>query len=110
MNTLQTRLVLGQSPVNYDTLVFGTIEGGLRRPPNLSKSWSRLTATKGLPKVTFHDLRHTHVSMLLRAGVDVLTVSRRIKHSNASITLDVYGHLMKGTDAAAANAIEGLLR
>ena len=48
--------------------------------------------------------------MLLRAGVDILTVSRRLGHANASITLNVYGHLIEGADAAAAKAIEGVLR
>jgi hypothetical protein len=41
--------------------------------------------------------------------VDVLTISRRLGHSSASITLDVYGHLIEGADADAANAIEGML-
>jgi hypothetical protein len=47
---------------------------------------------------------------LIRAGVDILTISRGIGHSNASITLDVYGHLVEGADAAAAKAIEGVLK
>ena len=52
-------------------------------------------------------MRHTHASALIRAGVDVLTVSRRLGHSSTSMTLDVYGHLMEGADAAAVKAIEG---
>jgi integrase len=47
--------------------------------------------------------------VLIRAGVDILTISRRIGHSKASITLDVYGHLIEGADAAAAKTIEGVL-
>ena len=47
--------------------------------------------------------------MLIRAGVDVLTISRRLGHAQASITLDVYGHLFEGADAAAAKAIAGIL-
>jgi integrase len=57
-----------------------------------------------------HALRHTHASMLLGAGVDVLTVSRRLGHGKASVTLDTYGHLIEGPDAAAAKAIEGVLK
>jgi len=53
---------------------------------------------------------HTHASTLIRAGVDVLTISRRLGHSSASMTLDVYGHLMEGADAAAPMAIEGVLK
>jgi integrase len=59
--------------------------------------------------VTFHALRHTHASVLISAGVDILTISRRLGHSKASVTLDVYGHLIGGADQAAANAIGSLL-
>ena len=45
--------------------------------------------------------------MLIRAGVDILTISRRLGHGKPSMTLDIYGHLIEGADAAAAKAIEG---
>jgi integrase len=63
-----------------------------------------------LPAVSFHALRHTHASILLRGGTDVLTVSRRLGHSKPSVTLDTYGHLIEGADAAAAEAIEKALK
>jgi integrase len=44
--------------------------------------------------------------MMIAAGVDILTVSRRLGHRKASVTLDVYGHLIKGKDQEAANAIK----
>ena len=53
-----------------------------------------------MPDKTFHSLRHAHASMLINAGVDIITVSRRLGHSAAAITLDVYGHLIEGADAA----------
>lgn len=43
---------------------------------------------KKLTPVSFHALRHTHASMLIAAGVDILTISRRLGHSKASVTLD----------------------
>ena len=79
-------------------------------PDNLSRDWARTVRRLKLPTVSFHALRHTHASMLLRAGVDVLAVSRRLGHGKASVTLDVYGHLIEGGDAAAAKAIEGVLK
>jgi integrase len=91
-------------------LVFGTIEGAMLSPDNLSRDWRRVCNAKKLPKVRFHSLRHTHASMLIRAGVDILTISRRLGHSKASVTLDTYGHLIGGADAAATRAIEGMLR
>jgi integrase len=41
--------------------------------------------------------------------VDILTISRRLGHSKPSVTLDVYGHLIEGTDSAAAQALTGVL-
>jgi integrase len=54
--------------------------------------------------VSFHALRHTHASLLIAKGVDVLAVGRRLGHSRASTTLDKYGHLVEGADEAAAKA------
>ena len=48
--------------------------------------------------------------MLIAAGVDLIAIGRRIGHSQPSTTLDVYGHLVEGGDAAAAKAIEGMLK
>jgi integrase len=58
--------------------------------------------------VSLHALRHTHASSLIAAGVDVLTISRRLGHASPSITLDVYGHLFKNVDDRAAQVIEAL--
>jgi len=55
-----------------------------------------------------HALRHTHASALIAGGIDVVTVSRRLGHSNPTITLGVYAHLFRETDSSAA-AIEKVL-
>jgi integrase len=55
---------------------------------------------------TLHKLRHTHVSQLIAAGLDVLTISRQIGHASAAITLNVYGHLFSNTDTCAADIME----
>ena len=62
------------------------------------------------PRVGFRALRHTHASALINAGVDILTIRRRRGHRKASITLDVYGHMIEDADAAAAKTIEGMLK
>ena len=69
-----------------------------------------MVCVRKLPDVSFHALRHTHASMLIAAGVDILTISRRLGHSKAAITLDVYGHLVSGADEAAAEAIGRALK
>jgi integrase len=106
---MQLRLALGMGNIKQDTLVFSDVEGRPLNPHAISRAWRRVCDTEKLPRVSFHALRHTHVSVLIKAGVDVLTISRRIGHSRASMTLDVYGHLIDGGDEAAAKAIEGVL-
>ena len=98
---IELRLQLGQG--GQPVLVFTPVAGELLSPDNLT-----LRARK-LPLVSFHSLRHTHASVLLNAGVDVLTVRRRLGHRKASTTLDVYGHTIEGADKAATKKLEGLL-
>jgi hypothetical protein len=61
--------------------VFGTIEGELIRPNSLTRSWHRACLAAGLETISFHSLRHYRASRLIKAGVDVLTVSRRLGHA-----------------------------
>ena len=107
---MELRFALGMGKPDATTLVFSDIEGRMLNPHAVSRAWRRVCDAKQLPRVSFHALRHTHVSMLIRRGVDILTISRRLGHSKASVTLDVYGHLIEGADAAAAKAIEGVLK
>jgi len=55
-----------------------------------------------LPAVSFHAFRQTHRSQLIAAGMDVLTISRRLAHASPTITLGFYGHLFSNTDEEAA--------
>ena len=106
---LRVRLALGLGKPQDTTLVFSDPEGGMLWPDNLTRVWARVVLAKGLPRVTFHGLRHTHASMLIAKGLDVITIARRLGHSKSSTTLDTYGHLFKGADAAAAAAIDAIL-
>lgn len=62
-----------------------------------------------LPLISVHDLRHTHASLLLAAGVDVKVIQERLGHSSATITLNTYAHLMPNSQAAALERFEALL-
>jgi integrase len=53
-----------------------------------------------------HDLRHTHVALLIAAGEDPYVISQRLGHSSIRTTYDVYGHLFEGRDRRAADALE----
>ena len=61
-----------------------------------------------LPDIRLHDLRHTSATLLLANNTDIETVSKRLGHSKASVTLDVYGHAMKEMDEKAAKTLEHL--
>ena len=54
----------------------------------------------GLPRISFHDLRHTYGSHLVRQGLDVVRISRQLGHARPSITLDVYAHEFEETQHA----------
>ena len=57
----------------------------------------------------FHDLRRTHASQLLNAGVPVKVVSERLGHATTSITLDVYSHVLLGMQEAVVEKIDAAL-
>jgi integrase len=106
----EDRLTLGLDRETASTPVFGTPEGKLCSPDNLSRDWRRLVKSHTLPSVMFHALRHTHASTLIASGPDVVTVSRRLGHGSPNVTLTVYAHLFQKTDLTAASAIETTLR
>ena len=70
----------------------------------VTRQWTEQVAAIGMPSVKLHSLRHTHASMLIAGGVDVLTVTR-LGHASPTITLNVYGHLIHGGDDRAAQIV-----
>jgi len=107
---LEQRLALGLGRAGPDDLVFTLPNVSPYPPDKLSRDWGNLVRDRKLPNVTFHGLRHSHASALIAAGVDIVTVSRRLGHGSPAITLSIYAHLFHKTDASAALAIEGALR
>ena len=63
----------------------------------------------GLPHIRFHDLRHTHATLMLSQGVHPKIVSERLGHSSITITLDTYSHVLPGLEEAAAERFDGIL-
>lgn len=103
----EQRLALGLGRLSADDLVFTMADGSPRKPNALTNDWLRATMAVGR-RINLHVLRHTHVSNLIAAGVDILTVSRRVGHASPAITLSVYGHLCPNADDRAAQAIEAM--
>lgn len=92
--------VLGRLDVDSPLV---TLDGSYMRPTTISRAFSRIRDSCGLPKeITFHSLRHTHASWLIANGCDLKTLSERMGHADEATTLRIYGHLMPGRDAVAA--------
>jgi integrase len=102
------RLALGLGRATPDALIFALADGSSLRPNTLSMEWSRATKAAVGRAINLHSLRHHHASNLIAAGVDVLTVSRRLGHASPTITLSVYGHLYPNADDKAAQAVEAM--
>jgi integrase len=83
--------------------------GGKLSPNAQSAAWSDFADSIGMPEVTFHSLRHTHASQLIDAGVDIVTISKRLGHAKPDITLRIYAHLFRNDDGKAAAAINAAL-
>ena len=64
----------------------------------------------GLPPVRLHDLRHTHATHLLAAGVHPKIAQERLGHSSIGITLDIYSHVLPGMQEDAVAKIDAALR
>ena len=97
--------------VGPDSLVFANLDGSPIRPASLTQVWRRLMRRMGFERVRLHDLRHTHATLMLKAGVHPKVVQERLGHANISITLDTYSHVVPGLqEAAALRFEEGLKR
>lgn len=88
-------------------LIFCQPDGKPLHGHNITKrDLPRTLARAGLQRIRFHDLRHSHASHLLRAGVHPKVVQERLGHSTPAFTLQVYSHVMPGMQEEAARVLE----
>jgi integrase len=106
MKVQERRLLLGMGRAGRDDLLFPRWDGQLRSPHWLTQKFQQAVETLKIGGVTLHSLRHTHASQLIASGMDILTISRRLGHGSAAVTLKVYGHLIEGKDGEAAKVME----
>jgi integrase len=90
-------------------LVFTSSDGGILSGFALRRAFYRLLSKAGLPRVRFHDLRHTHASLLLTRGVHPKVVSERLGHATVGITLDTYSHVLPTLQEEAARDLDAWL-
>ncbi len=89
--------------------VFPSPTGGPISPDSVNNILKRVLARAGIPKVRFHDLRHTFATIALQNGVDIKTVSSILGHFSAGFTLDTYAHVTTAAQKEAAIAIGNVL-
>ncbi|GMA60718.1 site-specific integrase [Alicyclobacillus fastidiosus] len=94
---IQAKNKLRLGPLYHDNGLVVTRQDGSPASINtLDKQWYALLEQSGVPRIRFHDLRHTHASLLLQQGVHPKIVSERLGHSTINITLDTYSHVLPG--------------
>jgi integrase len=76
-----------------ETLVCAREDGKAKQPESLTHEFTYLVGRAGIPRVRFHDLRHSHATQLLANGVHPKIVQERLGHSTISVTMDLYSHV-----------------
>lgn len=105
----EERLRAGSMWLDAD-LVCCEADGSPLSPRRVTKTFTALARRAGFADIHLHSLRHTHLSHLLAAGVNIKIVSERAGHASVVITLDRYSHLLPGMQEDAVNRIDAALR
>ncbi len=99
---------LGTS-LTEDRFVFTGPDGEPLDPNLVSRGFGKMIKNAGLPHIRLHDLRHTHATMMLEAGIHPKVVSERLGHASVGITLDIYSHVLPGLQEAAADRFDRMI-
>lgn len=100
---------MGSAYEDYDLIVANEI-GRPINPRSLTGHFRRTIEKSGVPKIRFHDQRHTHATILLKLGEHVKIVSERLGHSNAAMTMNVYSHVTSDMQKEAAKKFDLALK
>ena len=92
-----------------EDLVFTSRTGKPILPRNVNRALEAVLRRAGLPRLRFHDLRHSHATLLLKEGVNPRVVQERLGHSTVSLTLQVYSHVLPDLQAEAAEKLDRAL-
>ena len=92
-----------------DDFVFAGADGEPPHPVSISKRFAQLIRETDLPHIRLHDLRHTHATLALEAGVHPKVVSERLGHATVALTLDVYSHALEHMQHDAAAKVLSLI-
>lgn len=104
------RLCSDTSTYNIDNFIFKNRNNKHFTPAALYNSLKKVVKSIGYPKVTFHDLRHTHAVLSLKAGMDIKTLQYNLGHYSAAFTLDVYGHCLNEMQIHGAEQLSNYMK
>jgi integrase len=105
----EQRLAVGDAWQEQD-LVFTTAVGGpVRGNHILQRQFAPLCEQLGLPRIRLHDLRHTVATLLFKNRIPAKVVQEMLGHSNISVTLDIYSHVLPDMQTEAAESLDDLL-
>lgn len=90
-------------------LVFTNAHGKITCARSFHTQYRQFIRRHNLPDVRFHDLRHTNASIMLLAGVDIKTASKRLGHSEIGITMNTYTHVLSQLEKEASDKIENVI-
>ena len=102
-------LKMQKCKVGNSEWVFSSPTGGPMSPDSVLHMLQRVLKRAGVPRIRFHDLRHTFATMALQNGVDVKTVSSMLGHYSAGFTLDTYAHVTTDVQMKAAQTMGNIL-
>ncbi|MED4069579.1 site-specific integrase [Priestia megaterium] len=105
---LAERFLLGQDYNDFD-LVICTQSGKPVIPRNFRKEFYNLTEKIDLPKIRFHDLRHTHATMLIQQNVNVKLISERLGHAEIGTTLNTYSHVLPNMQKTVSDELDKII-
>lgn len=89
--------------------MFAESNGDPVHPDTSSQTFERIARRADVPVIRLHDLRHTHGTLLIAAGVPVKAVSERLGHASENFTIETYEHVLPGMQANAARTMEALV-
>lgn len=100
---------LGDAYDDYD-LVAASVMGHPIHPRSLTGHFNRVIKKASVPRIRFHDTRHTHATILLKIGEHIKIVSERLGHSNSAMTMNVYSHVTQDMQEQAAKKFEEAMK
>ena len=93
-----------------DNRIFTATDGGYMHPSTCDHALRKIVRKYNLDPICFHELRHTCASLLINSGVDPKTVSKRLGHSDTSITMEIYTHAFEESKNACADRFDEMMK